>query len=251
MTDFVVERDNNLLNAMKMEKEYRKFQNNWTVKTAFGYKDKLKSLGFVDTIVYERAKIEDYLKNSSIPIENVDITELAEKRQTAIDECKDVLHIITGSGVFVYGGIMGDDGVIGEKQYNEKYCKKEEIFVFEVPIQSALVATEYDLALSLISKQHDLGDLLLEKLNSYFNRVGVNTVISGNDILLNGKKIVGSASWRNGEVSIYNYQISFVVDREKIDTVCIKEMVKEPIGISEISDITRTDLIKEVKSWLQ
>ncbi len=244
-------REQNLQRAMTMEANYRKLQDNAVAKDKFGYHNKLKAFGFEDTVSYEWAKDKYYLKNSNIPFENIDITELKQKRKEAVEQNREVLHIITGSGVFVYGGFTKDED--GEKieHYNRDFCEKENLFIFEYQGTSSIVATEYDLAISLISKRYSLYPYLLEKLKETFNKLGLECSVVGNDILVDGKKIVGSASWMEGKMMLYNFQISFLIDQEKIDKVCKKEVKKIPVGISEVSNISRDNLLEEIKRWLQ
>ena len=94
----------NLKAAMAMEKVYRKLQDNRVAKDAFGYQDKLKRFGFSNTVEYERAKDEYYLKNSNILVEFVNIRDLATERAKAIAERREVMHLITADETFVYAG---------------------------------------------------------------------------------------------------------------------------------------------------
>jgi hypothetical protein len=244
-------KEEKLQDAMNMEDSYRLLQSDGKAKDTFGYHDKLKSFGFDDTVSYERAKDEYYLKNSNIPFENIDITELKQKRKEAVEQQREVLHIITGSGTFVYGGVTKDGDGNRVENYNSDYCKKENLFIFEYPGLSSIVATEYDLAISLVCKRYSLYKLLLKKLRDTFGKLGLESEIVGNDILVDGKKIVGSASWMEGKMMLYNFQISFVIDQDKISKVCSKEVKKIPVGISEVSNIDRDNLLEEIKKWLQ
>jgi lipoate-protein ligase A len=232
-----------LLGAMAMEKEYRKLQTDWEAKTAFGYHEKLQAFGFADTVEYEQAKKQLRFSNLHLPYEQVDITELADKRQQAVDSCTEVIHLITGSGVFIYAG--------DHAEYNQEYCEQNDIFTFVYPGGSVIVANEHDLAISIISKVHDVHDLLLNRLCLLLQNRGLNCNVDGNDILVNGKKIIGSAGWRDGCVSLYNFQISFVVNKELIETICYKPMEKEPMGISEISNVTRQEVANRIIQWLR
>ena len=63
--------DKKLLQAMEMEKKYRKLQTNHKAKTEFGYHDKLKGFGFEDTVVYEQAKAKYYLDKRLKTIEEI------------------------------------------------------------------------------------------------------------------------------------------------------------------------------------
>ena len=233
----------NLAAAMAMEAEYRKLQNDWQAKTSFGYQDKLKEFGFADTVGYEQAKKQFRFSNLHLPYEMVDITELAEKRRLAVESCAEVIHIITATGTFIYAG--------DHAEYNREYCAQNDMFTFVYPGASVIVANENDLAISIISKYHGIHELILNKLCALLVARGLNCYVDGNDILIGGKKIIGSASWQDGCVSLYNFQISFVVDLELIQTICYKPMVKEPMGISEVSSITRDQVISRIVRWLQ
>lgn len=233
----------NLKAAMAMEKIYRQLQNDWKGKTAFGYHDKLKRYGFADTVEYEQAKRQFHFSNLHLPYEWVDITELAEKRRLAVESCSEVIHFITGSGTFVYAGAHAD--------YNREYCEKNNFFTFVYPSGGVVVANENDLAVSIISKYHGMHELILIKLCALLQDMGLNCYVEGNDILIGGKKIIGSAGWQDGCVSLYCFQISFVVDLKQIRTICYKPMVKQPMGISEVSEITREQVAGRIVQWLQ
>lgn len=233
----------NLKAAMAMEKVYRKLQNNWQAKTAFDYHDKLKRFGFADTVEYERAKDLYFLKNSDIPVEYIDVTELYIKRRDAIDNCSEVCHIVTASNNTVIRGL--------QSEYNETYCSDNNIFVFEHPASGVLVTTPDDLIVSIVCKRHGLEQYLLELIRDTLVKFGIDCYIDGNDILYQDKKLLGFASMEFGCVSVYAFQISFVVDLELIQTICYKPMVKQPMGISEVSRITRDQVISRIVQWLQ
>ena len=233
----------NLKAAMAMEKVYRKLQNNWKAKTAFGYHDKLKQFGFADTVEYERAKDEYYLKNSNIPVEFVNIRDLAAERAKAIAEKREVMHLITADETFVYAGNNCVD-------CDRDYIAKNNLFVFDYPGASAIVATQYDLALGLVAKRLSLFPLVMERLNQSLRELGLDCYIEKNDILVAGNKIVGAGSYVQDGMLVCGIQISFVVDREKITAICHKPMVKQPLGILEVSNVKRDNLIEKVKLWL-
>lgn len=56
----------NLKAAMAMEKVYRKLQDNWQAKTAFGYHDKLKQFGFADPWTGTIGKLSEMYPKSVI-----------------------------------------------------------------------------------------------------------------------------------------------------------------------------------------
>lgn len=232
----------NLKKAMAMENSYRKLQNNRTAKDKFGYHDKLKEFGFADTVEYERAKDEYHLKNSSIPVEFINIRDLATERAKAIAERREVMHLIIGNETFVYAG---DNCVDCDRDY----IAQNNLFVFDYPGASAIVATQYDLALGLISKR-ELGPLVMERLNQSLRELGLDCSVQKNDILIDGKKIVGGGWYKQDEMFVCGIHISFSIDREKIAAICHKPQVKAPLGITEVSTVKRDDLIEKVRLWL-
>lgn len=67
---------------------------------------------------------------------------------------------------------------------------------------------------------------------------GLNAVIDNNDILIDGYKV---SSGTEGEIKgwrYFGYQISVNQDIDLISTVCKKEMVKPPKGLSEFGVTT-------------
>ena len=102
----------NLKAAMAMEKVYRKLQNNWKAKTAFGYHDKLKQFGFADTIEYERAKDEYHLKNANFQILEITAPQFIPELQKAIAEGKETVFFVHPEKLMAW---------IGRDPFNEAY----------------------------------------------------------------------------------------------------------------------------------
>jgi len=240
----------NLKAAMAMEKVYRKLQDNRTAKDNFGYQDKLKSFGFADTVEYEQAKAENDLKTKPIDVQYWQVSTYEEldaynkAREQDIKLGNNVLRFVTTTVPQVYIGV---DCIDADRQY----CEDNKLLVYPCPGKSAFVTSEFDLQICLTHQNHNLGKLLFEKLRKALTELGLDCEISGNDILVAGNKIVGSADWDMGLVSYYGYGITFQPDYELIDAVCHKPRTKVPRGISEVSDIKRDDLVEKVKSWLQ
>lgn len=241
----------NLKAAMAMEKIYRKLQNNRVAKDAFGYQDKLKQFGFSDTVEYERAKDEYYLKTIPVDIQHWQIATNSEldmynkAREEDIRTGKNVLRFVTTTAPQVYIGVNCIDA-------DRQYCEDNKLLVYPCPGKSAFVTSEFDLQICLTYQRHDLGKFLLDKLNLTLRELGLDCDISGNDILVAGNKIVGSAVWNMGLVSYYGYGITFYPDYKLIDAICHKPRAKKPRGISEINKtVKREDLVAKVTEWLQ
>ena len=71
--------------------------------------------------------------------------------------------------------------------------------------------------------------------------------VAGNDILMNGNKILGSAVYRqNGMFVLINY-LSFSDKADLIKEVCLKHSTKQP---GHIDFMTTEQLRLEVEEWL-
>ena len=79
-----------------------------------------------------------------------------------------------------------------------------------------------------------------------------NDLLIHSDILLNDFKICGFAEKNLGnEYSIYYVQVSFKLNRELIEKVCITDSIKTPMGINDFyPNLNRSQLVELVKKWL-
>lgn len=89
----------------------------------------------------------------------------------------------------------------------------------------------------------------LGKINDYLISLGANSVINNNDILIDNKKVCGSASFQTPTSVHMVFQITFTDNIELIKEICGKRY-KEPSYIP--SDIcTPEDMLNEMLSWLR
>lgn len=86
-------------------------------------------------------------------------------------------------------------------------------------------------------------------LQKIFISHGVNAEVSGNDILIDGLKVVGSMSFRKQKFFFFGCQISFSDHSDLIEVLCNKKSSKAP-GFVPIC-ITKETLMEEVMEWLQ
>lgn len=89
----------------------------------------------------------------------------------------------------------------------------------------------------------------LSMLQKIFISHGVNAEVSGNDILIDGLKVVGSMSFRRQKFFFFGCQISFSDHSDLINVLCNKKSSKSP-GFVPIC-ITKESLMEEVMEWLQ
>lgn len=234
-----------LIGAMAMEQEYRLLQTDNDAKTAFGYHDKLKAFGFNDTIEYENAKIDYYIKTTNWGILYInDMKNLPNAIRNAIVHQIETFMFVSVNTLTVFSGKDG--------QIDLDYCKTNKIDIIDMQAPGgAMVGGEYDLGIVVISSQRNLYERLLDKLIEEIKKDYPDTIKDRNDIIVNGYKVCGGGSGQNGEMRLYGYLISFIADINEINNISTKEIIKEPKGLSELGSLTREQLIGRVQLWLQ
>lgn len=102
----------------------------------------------------------------------------------------------------------------------------------------------------LIPKYIDvLDNMFLKKLNEYFIQIGLNSVVDGNDILVDNKKVCGSATFEAGGMKGFVYQVTFTDHLDEINEIC-GERNKIPGFISQ-DVLTAYQLKDKFLEWLQ
>lgn len=229
-----------LLDAMAMEKEYRKLQTDWEAKTAFGYHEKLQAFGFADTVEYELAKAEHYISNTTPVVKYVNQSTVMPEIFKAIEDNIVTVLIVTPDVEVAY---IGNDTII-----DVDYCKRKRIPVVTIDRGGGvIVSNPADIAFVYVTKYTGLLPVFVDKAINYLKQLTPDVKKDKNDILVNGYKVSAA-----GMVAEYACVIHFslVVDIEKITAISKKEMVKKPKGLSELANVTKQNIIDEALSWL-
>lgn len=235
--------EENLLKAMKMEKEYRKLQTDKKNKTKFGYHEKLKAFGFRNTVEYEEAKDKYYFKNTKFQILEIKAPLFISKLHYAIKKEKETIFIVHPEKLMAW---------IGEDPYNEDYCKKNNIPTFNVGYRGGTIVTgPEDLAIGLLIKGKDtrnyFSNILFYLIKEKISRIKKD----GNDITLDGYKVFGIGYKKIENMYLATYQITVKSYPSEIENICLKETTKKPKGLNEIDNFDKTEFIERLKQWLQ
>ena len=75
-------------------------------------------------------------------------------------------------------------------------------------------------------------DNILQDIVSLCRQKGHQAILSGNDIMVNGKKVGGSGSRFFGKMLFTTIQVSVGINLELIKEICTKPMIKVPDGLS-------------------
>lgn len=74
-------------------------------------------------------------------------------------------------------------------------------------------------------------DSIVSEILSVLKQNGFEAVVSGNDILVNDKKVVGFGSRMFGNILYTAIQISVGINLDLIKVLCTKPMIKQPDGL--------------------
>lgn len=105
-----------------------------------------------------------------------------------------------------------------------------------------IIASPGDVQIGIFTEGYT-GNIYRENIiNNIITKVrnnGYNVVIANNDILVNGKKVVGFGSRMFGKILYTAIQVSINIDVDLIKSICTKRMEKIPDGLKNYGIITQ------------
>ena len=114
------------------------------------------------------------------------------------------------------------------------------------------VVNKGDIGFGYITKglNNTIGFSLYNEFTKFLQEKGLNAVKQDNDILIDGFKVFGWASYYYKEFdAIYiTAHITLSVNLELIQNICTKPMIKTPKGLSEFG-ITKEDVIEFLEEF--
>ena len=206
--------------------------------------DRLFPYGYNDLSEYFADK-RDYLFNQWIPdVIYIDVKTLTTELEKAVREEKYGIYISVSDGLYAFHGTDTIDYDL---------CDKLGICVAELYHQGGtIIGSNADLGIEIVAPI-DLGldnGYILNKFYNIISKFVDNVNIDGNDILVNGEKVMGSMRRNVGKSFVWAAQISFNDYSNIITQVCNKQSTKKPSYIDN-SKLSRNQLEKEVLAWLQ
>lgn len=128
-------------------------------------------------------------------------------------------------------------------QTNKDYCKENNINLSEsYNMGGTIVASKGDIDIALFKIDGwDIGKNLLKRVKEYLDTKIENVSINNNDLLIDNKyKVMSYASINAGDRYIYVVvHISINPDKELINKICNKEMIKIPRGLGDYGVTTK------------
>ena len=140
-----------------------------------------------------------------------------------------------------------------DRDINIEYCQKNNIsYRFDDRPGGCMVLFPGNVLVQSIGPKQDLSiglRFLIDFTNWLQNKSISDVIIDGNDIMVEGKKIVGISNYPLPQpYNKWNYfgiQISININKDLIDNICTKTGVKQPNALSKYGISTQ-----EVIDWL-
>jgi lipoate-protein ligase A len=234
--------------AIEIEKEYLAIIDN-KEQAKFNLKERLEYLGF--TLESFFISKQDYLfKQKKFKIVETTPATIVNETMQSIKNGEETCFIISQDTDWVFYGI---------DEANKQYVEDNKLNFLDLGYQGGtIVSTPSDLELVIVMKQHDMNYYIRNNVSKLLNEMGVehlsnnNDLLIHSDILLNDFKVCGFAEKNLGnEYSLYYVQVSFKLNRELIEKVCITDSKKVPMGINDFyPDLNRKQLVGLIKEWL-
>lgn len=232
----------NLIDAMAEEKKYIEEKMNGIDPTPLA--DRLIKLGYDDMKDYFHDK-KTYLFNNWYPqIYYIDVKTLTTELERAIVNEQFGVYISKSNGIYAFHGT--DD-------IDYEFCKKKNIFVAELYYDGGtIIGSSADFGIEIVAPSSIGLDatFIMNKFHEIFSRYLNNVTINGNDIIVDGYKIMGSMRRNVGGAFVWAAQVSFADYTDIIEQICNKKSGKKP-GYIDNDHLTRDVLESEVLKWLQ
>lgn len=231
-----------IVKAIEKEKEYLEYRKKG--QEPYHLADAIKKLGFEDLREYFDAKKEYNFKSLQFEvIETTPLRAITDVINTIKQEKTAVLFAITPFTLIWNGN---------NSTFNEEYCNR---FGFPIlPLQTGggtIVSTRGDLNIGICfpRKMEYTTNYILEGLANIFRKYTNKKVeVDGNDILVDGYKVLGSSVYADNKMFMFITPVSLSEKSELINNICLKKSSK----VAGYVDFMDAEILKsEVCEWLQ
>jgi lipoate-protein ligase A len=234
--------EKNIKKAIEKEKEYLDYRKQ--DKEPFHLVDAIKEFGFESLDEYFRAKKKQSFVDSGFAF-------IEKEPISGIVECIRLLALQKPFVLFANSDVKFV--FHGNSEINREYCEKNDIPI--VPIHTnggAIVNLPGDFSFCICCKKELIGDAsyILEGVRDILQKYTDKPVsVDNNDILVDGLKVCGSASYNKQKYFMFVGYFSFSDKSKLISNICTTTKVGKDVGFIDFID--RDILRQEVKEWLQ
>jgi len=212
--------------------------------------DYLDQWGYSDLEEFHNDKIEYQLKNLDWTVIEQPRIDLSLVTWNVRDKVPSYMYAInTGEKyAFIKNGYENENELVDKGFTIVKFGYNA---TNETATSGLILSFDGDFRLYLLIPKHiDVSiNLFLKKLNEYFIQLGLDSVVDGNDILIDGRKVCGSATFEAGDMTGFVCQVTFTDHIDEIKEIC-GERNKMP-GFIPQNILTAYQLKDKFLEWLQ
>lgn len=142
----------------------------------------------------------------------------------------------------------------GIKDFNKDYCDQNRIPTYYYGTEGGtIIGTKGDVTLGIcFPSEIDIRtDMIMEMFISMFKKYGITLTVNGNDFLLDGKKVAGTAQYEMNDMFAFIVQFTFSDESELIKNVCYTSPSMKEVTYLDKQVISREQIKKEFFEWLQ
>lgn len=212
----------------------------------------------MDTILRERLvqygydTLDDYFKDKKKHLWDkwkpevfyISVGTFSQDVEAAINNEAYGIYIPVADGLYAYHGT---------DEIDRELCKSMGVRVIDLNYQGGtIVGSTEDFSIEILypSTMMLTGNDIIGKIAEIVGRSMDGVTVNGNDLLVNGEKVMGSMERHVGNVRVWAAQISFGDYDEAIEKICNKKSMKKP-GQIDRNKLTKDKLEKEVLKWLR
>lgn len=206
--------------------------------------DRLAPYGYNNLKEYFNDKKDYLFKQWKPKVYPIAIEDLTIGLEDAVQNEKYGIYISVAKGLYAFHG---------SDEIDYQQCEQDGVYVAELYHQGGtIIGNEEDLGIEIVAplelrlSHKDIINKFYEIISKYED----NVEIDGNDILVNGEKVLGSMVRHVGKAFVWAAQISFGDHADVIKKVCRKQSKKKPGRLCN-QGLTKDKLQKEVLKWLQ
>lgn len=201
---------------------------------------------------YGYNSLDDYFKDKKEYMFNewkpevyyISVDTFAQDVEEAIANASYGIYIPVADGLYAYHGT---------DEIDRELCESMDVRVIDLNYRGGtIIGSPEDFSIEILYPQsagingHDI----ISKIAEIISRHVTGVEISGNDLLVDGEKIMGSMERHVGKCNVWAAQISFGKYGDVIEKICNKKSVKKPSQIK--SDLLGKDVLEEeVLRWLR
>ena len=205
--------------------------------------DRLTPYGYADLSEYFRDKRSYLFEQWKPDVFYIEACTLTAELEKAANEGKYGVYISVHDGLYAFHGSDAIDYVL---------CEELGVCVAELYHKGGtIIGSNQDLGIWICAPAELMlsSTEIIKKFHEIISKYVPDAVIAGNDILVNGEKVMGAMQRSVGNTFVWAAQVSFGDYSDVIVQVCNKQSAKKPSRIDSAL-LTRDDLESEVLAWL-